>query len=192
MLEPKLPLALHWILLLAALLLFLPPVTITLVREREARLSLELHTPFAAPSFDLSFPKTVPYDPLSFVGRGRQAGFWEWSPEGLTLAEKGRRFLTDSPSSISGSVVAGRRKVRSIGSVADRAGRREVKFTYVWSEISEPAAALLDRPPARGVEYEGHALLSKEAGVWRMKTLDTPDYDKTLSRLLDEVQGRKR
>lgn len=188
----RLPLALHWILLIVALLVFLPPVTFTLLREHEARLALELYEPFARPSFDLIFPKTTPYDPLSFVGRGRQAGFWEWSPEGLTLAEKGRRYFTDSPTSISGSITAGRRRVTSIGTVEDRSGGREVKFLYEWTEVSEPAAALLDRPPVAAKGYEGRAMLTKEGGVWRVKSLDLPEYDKPLARLLDESQGVKR
>jgi len=188
----RLPLALDWILLIAALLVFLPPVTFTLLRERESRLALELYEPFSRPSFDLSFPKTTAYDPLSFVGRGRQAGFWEWSPEGLTLTEKGRRFFADTPTSISGSVTAGRRRVTSIGTVEDRGGNREVKFLYVWMEVSEPAAVLLDHAPTAGAGYEGRAVLAKESGVWRAKSLNLPEYDKPLARLLDESQGVKR
>ena len=188
----RLPLALHWILLIVALLVFLPPVTFTLLREHESRLALELCQPFSRPSFDLSFPKTIVYDPLSFVGRGRQAGFWEWSPEGLLLTGKGRQYFTDAPGSLSGSITAGRRRVTSIGSVEDRSGSREVKFLYVWTEVSEPAAALLDRPPKAGDGYEGRALLAKENGVWRVKSLDLPEYDKPLARLLDESQGVRR
>ncbi len=188
----RLPLALHWILLIVALLVFLPPVTFTLLREHESRLAFELYEPFARPSFDLIFPKTTAYDPLSFVGRGRQAGFWEWSPEGLTLTEKGRRYFTDTPTSISGSITAGRRKVTSIGTVEDRSGNREVKFLYLWTEVSELAAALLDRPPVAASGYEGRAVLTKEGGVWRVKSLDLPEYDKPLARLLDESKGVRR
>src|ERR1700693_2938426 len=55
------------------------------LRDRGAEEALEGTAAFTTPAFDLSFSKKIPYDPLSFVGKGASAGFWKWSPNGLDL-----------------------------------------------------------------------------------------------------------
>ena len=178
------------VLLVAAV--FLPWWGITAVREHAGRMAVELHIPFNQPSLELSLSKKIQYDPQTFVGRGRHAGFWEWSPEGLALTEKGRKFFTDDASSIWGSLTAGRRVLTNLGSVQDVSGGREVGFFYAWSEVSEPIAKLLNDPPAAGKTYRGRAMLVLENGVWRVRSLDTPDYDQAVALLLKEAQGALR
>ncbi len=112
-------------------------------------------------------------------------------PPGLVGGEKGRRFFTDSPASISGSIVAGQRKIKS-ARVQDRDGGREVQFVYEWSDVSEPAGALLDDPPQATNEYRGRAFLTRAGDTWQVKSLATPDYDQTVSRLLSEVQNAQK
>ena len=170
---------------------FLPWWGITAVREHAARMAVELHTAFNQPSLELSFSKKITYDPQTFVGRGRHSGLWDWSPEGLTLTEKGRKFFTDDASSIWGSFAAGRRVVKAFGAVQDVSGGREVTFFYTWSEVSEPAAKLLNDPPVAGNAYRGRAVLILDNGVWRVKSLSTPDYDKALALLLTEARGTR-
>src|ERR1035437_2472164 len=62
-------------------------------RDRAVQATLEVYPPFATPAFDLEFSKHIPYDPLSFVGRGAQAGFWQWSPDGLVLTEQWKNLF---------------------------------------------------------------------------------------------------
>ena len=171
---------------------FLPWWGITAVREHTGRMAVELHIPFNQPFLELSFSKNIAYDPQTFVGRGRQAGFWEWSPEGLTLTEKGRKFFTDNGPSFSGSIAAGRRLLKSSVSVQDRNGGREVSFFYAWSEVNEPVARLFNDPPLAGSVYRGRATLALENGVWRVKSLSTPDYDKAMALLMTQAQGALR
>lgn len=187
--DPRLPLKPQWLLVIVVAVIVLPYIILVSMRDREARLALELHQPFIKPHFDLTFSKTIPYDPLSFVGRGARVRYWEWTPEGLKLAEGGRRYFTDQPTSIFGNIVAGQRQVKKITRLSDRSGDREVRFTYRWVEVTEPAKLLLHDPPKTEGEYEGRALLRKEGGSWRVKYLLTPDYDKPVAALRDEAQG---
>src|SRR5438445_4488633 len=127
---------LKWVLVALVAAIFIPWWALTAARDRSARLAIELHTPFVKPFLDVRFSKKIPYDPQSFIGRGREAGYWEWSPEGLTSTSKGRLYFEDAGDSISGAVAAGKREIRSIESVQDRNGGRQERFHYDRTNMS--------------------------------------------------------
>ncbi len=190
--QKKLSLPIHWILVLAVAAVFIPWWAMTGMRERTARLAVELHTSFTQPRLEFRFSKRISYDPQTFVGRGRVAGFWDWTPEGLVLTEKGSKFFRDDGPDIAAALVMGRRQITTIRSVQNKDGGRDTRFVYNWKEVSEPAAKLLSSPPHAGADYEGEALLAEESGVWRVKSLSTPDYEKPVAILLKQATGALR
>src|SRR5262245_43179981 len=151
---------------LIVLIAFLPWIILTGKNERDARRAIESYEPFSIPSFPFKFSRKIKYDPLGFMGQGRRVGFWEWTPEGLVLAEKGRPYFTETGDEITAVVGAGRRVVTSLKGFKDENGRREVNFRYRWTEITEPASILLSKPPHRDAEYDGRAVLAKRDGQW--------------------------
>ena len=158
-------------------------------RDRGLVAAIEGYEPFASPAFDLQFSRKLPYDPLSFVGRGRQAGLWQWTPEGLVLTAEGRKFFEQSSDQFISRAPAGRRKLTRMPGIRSRDGQREIEFFYEWTEISAPAAALLFPPPRTGEEYLGRATLGQEQGAWKVTSLQTRDFDETLSHLRDIATG---
>jgi hypothetical protein len=183
---------LRFALVLGVIVVFVPWWVVVLARERNARQSIELFTPFTQPVLDLRFSKKITYDPLSFVGRGRVAGFWEWSPDGLILTPKGANIFTDFGDDIGGKLIAGKRRVDSIRSVQTHGTVREVRFRYVWAEITEPTAKLLNKPPKSGEDYEATATQSLEGGVWKTTTVKTEDFEKAVDLLMRQATGALR
>ncbi len=158
-------------------------------RDRPLEAALENYPPFATPEMGLRFSAKIPYDPLTFVGRGARAGLWEWKPKGLTLTEEGRKSFEESGEMIVSHAAAGRREVKSIRSIQSQDGIREIDFFYEWTEISLPASALLLPAPRPGEQYLGRAVLVSEAGAWKVQSLRTRDFEEPLSRLQDIASG---
>lgn len=192
MADRKLPLAPQWILALVVVAAFVPWCLYTAYGEHRAKQAIELHTPFARPFLEMRFAKTIFYDPQSFVGRGRTAGYWEWSPEGLKITEKGLLYFRDAGTDLATALPMGKREVTSVHSVQNKPPVLEVKFTYTWTEVNEPAVRLLSPAPKKDGEYEGVATLVDEGGVWKLQTLSTPDLEKPLTVLMTQATGARR
>lgn len=161
-------------------------------RDRPLEAALNNYPPFATPGLDLRFSPQVPYDPLSFVGRGTRAGLWQWKPAGLVLTEEGRQFFEESGGAILSRAAAGRRKLKRIRSRQARDGMREIDFFYEWTDVSLPASALLLPAPRQGEEYLGQAVLVEEAGTWKVQSLRTRDFEEPRARLQDIASGVRR
>jgi len=177
---------------LAVLVIFVPWVLLTGKSERDARRAIEGYQPFRSPTFPVKFSRAIKYDSLGFLGRGSQAGFWQWTPEGMVLLEKGRPYFSETPQTISCNVGAGQRVVSKIESHRDAGGKREVRFIYYWEEVTPPAAALLSTPPEPGRQYDGRAVLVRQAGTWVVEFLETPHLDKPMALLVDESREIRR
>ncbi len=162
------------------------------VRDRGFRVAIDSHAAFAQPALPLEFSRTMDYDPLSFLGRGRQAGLWDWTPEGLVLTETGRGFFETSGDRFVSRTSAGQRKVTRLSSIDDRDGRREISFFYEWTEITPPAAALLFPAPRTGTEYLGRAILEQQEGDWMVSSFEARDFEEPLARLQDIAAGVQR
>ena len=188
----RLPLGLPQLLGLAVALIFLPWVLLTWRSEREIRRAIESFEPFRLPEFPLRFSRTIDYDPLGFLGRGVQAGFWKWTPEGMVLAERGRAYFAETRGEIASVVGAGRRVVSKLEGFQDREGRREVRFRYRWTEVTSPAQVLLSKSPVPNEDYEGRAILVKHEGRWQVEVLETPDFDHPIGLLKDTSRGIRR
>ena len=158
-------------------------------RDRGLVAAIEVYEPFSSPALDLQFSRKLPYDPLSFVGRGRQAGLWQWTPEGLVLTAEGRKLFEQSGDQFISRSPAGRRKLTRMRDIHSRDGQREIEFFYEWTEISAPASALLFPPPRTGEEYLGRAILARDQGMWKVTSLETRDFDETLAHLRDIATG---
>ena len=190
--EWKLPVRPQWLLAMVVVAAFVPWWLYTNYGERRARTTLELHTPFARPLLEMRFSKRIYYDPQTFVGRGRSTGYWEWTPEGLTLTEKGRLYFHESGEDFVTAAPIGRRAIASIRSVQEAPPGYAVTFKYTWTEVAEPASKLLPTPPKKDAEYEGTATLAEEGGVWKVKDLKTPDLEKPLAIVLHQATGARR
>ncbi len=152
--------------------------------------ALESHAPFATPEFELEFSRRLPYDPLSFIGRGAQAGLWEWSPEGLNLTEEGSAFFQESGGRFVSQAVAGQRRINRFRSNNEvREGERHIDFLYEWTEVSLPAAALLVPPPREEETYLGRAVLVREDGQWKVASLQTLDFEEPMAHLQEIATG---
>lgn len=185
----RLPIGIPQLLGIIAVVLFVPWVIMTGRSERETRRAIEMYEPFATPSFPVSFSKTIRFDPLGFLGTGITAGFWEWTPQGIALSDKGRPYFADTPDKITAIVGAGRRSISSFDGFQDRDGKRDVRFHWQWTEITVPAQTFLARQPKLGESYEGHAILSRKDGAWAVEKLDTPDFDIPMAQLRDNALG---
>jgi len=163
-----------------------------LIRDRDLTSAIDRHTPFAQPALPLEFSRKMAYDPLSFLGRGRQAGLWDWTPEGLVLTDAGRSFFEASGDRFASRASAGRRRVARISDIVARDGQREIFFFYEWTEITPPAAALLYPAPQTGGEYYGRAVLEQDQGEWKVTSFETRDFDEPLARLRDIAAGVRR
>lgn len=190
--EWKLPVRPQWLLAMVVVAAFVPWWLYTSYGERRARTTIELHTPFTRPMLEMRFSKNIYYDPQSFVGRGRSAGYWEWTPEGLKLTEKGALYFRESGDEFATAAPIGRRAVATIHSVQQASPGYVVAFKYTWTEVAEPAITLLPTPPRQGAEYEGTARLVEEGGVWKLKDLKTPDLEKPLAIVMHQATGARR
>jgi hypothetical protein len=106
----------------------------------------------------MSFRKDIRWDPQSFLGRGRDAGLWDWSEKGVVLTPKGQNIFGDNGKEISGDLIVGKCEISTIKSVQPRDGKREVIFLYVWKDLTD-AAKLLSSPPVKGREYQALAVI---------------------------------
>jgi hypothetical protein len=190
--EWKLPIRPQWLLAAVVVAAFIPWWLYTSHGERRARETIELHTPFSRPMFEMRFSKKIYYDPQTFVGRGRKAGYWEWSPDGLALTEKGAQYFRDTGEEYATSSPIGRRAITSVRAVQKTPDGLAVTFKYTWTEVAEPAITLLPTAPRQGQEYEGTAALAEEGGVWKLKTFSTPDLEKPLAIVLYQATGARR
>jgi len=161
-------------------------------QDRGVTAALDGHEPFATPAFPLQFSRKMAYDPLSFLGRGRQAGLWNWTPDGLVLTEEGKKFFEQSGEQFLSRAPAGRRRVTRLRDIGEGDGRREVFFFYQWTEVAPSAAALLYPAPQAGQEYLGRAILEQADGAWRVTSFQTLDLDEPLARLQDIAAGVRR
>ena len=147
---------------------------------------------FATPELRLDFPKTIQYDPLSFVGRGAHAGFWTWTPKGLNLTDQGAKYFRMEGDQIVSEAPAGKRRLARIQLQSDTAEGKQIVFFYEWMEISPPAVALLKPPPKLGEPYLAKAMLAREGDGRRVKSLEARDFDEPLGRLQDVAHGVRR
>jgi hypothetical protein len=159
------------------------------IRDRELTSSIDSHAAFAQPALPLEFSRKMEFDPLSFLGRGQQAGLWDWTPEGLVLTEDGKNYFDQTGDQFISRASAGQRRVARLSSISTRDGRREISFFYEWTEVTPPASALLFPAPRTGTEYLGRAILEQEQGNWRVISVETEDFDEPLARLQDIAAG---
>ena len=157
--------------------------------DRALIAALDNFPPFATPVFELQFSKKTSYDPLSFIGRGKQAGLWQWSPESLILTEEGHKFFAESGEMFISHATAGKRRVTRLRNQQAGDGERRFELFYEWVEISPPAAALLFPPPRTGEEYLGQAVLIQEHGAWKVKSFHSLDFEKPMVRLQEIASG---
>ena len=162
------------------------------LRDRGVAAAIAEQEAFAAPALSLRFSRKMAYDPLSFLGRGKQAGLWNWTPDGLVLTEEGKKFFEQSGDQFRSLAPAGQRRVTRLRDIGESGGRREVFFFYQWTEVAPPAAALLHPAPQPGVEYLGRAVLEQADGAWRVASFETRDFDEPLARLRDIAAGVRR
>ena len=160
-----------------------------LIRDRDIRTAIDNHAEFAQPALPLEFSRKKDFDPLSFLGRGQQAGLWDWTPEGLELTADGKSFFEQDGDQFISHASAGQRRVTRLSSVDNSDGRREISFFYEWTEITPPAAALLFPSPETGKEFLGRAVLEQDQGQWKVASFETLDFDEPLSRLQDVAAG---
>ena len=144
---------------------------------------------FSMPEFPLEFSTTIQYDPLTFVGRGARAGFWDWTPEGLVLTEDGSRYFGMEGDRIVSHTTAGRRRFSRLRERVSLAETETVHFFYLWEEISAPAVALLFPPPKLGDEYRARAELVYVGGTWQVSSVESPDFDEPLQNLQSIATG---
>jgi hypothetical protein len=157
--------------------------------DRFVAATLNSHPAFATPEFPLEFSKTIQYDPLTFVGRGARAGFWDWTPEGLVLTQEGSRHFRMEGDRIVSHAVAGRRHFARLRERVTQGTTERVSFFYAWDELTPPAVALLFPPPKLGDEYLASAVLARSGDGWEVTELETPDFDKPLQQLQAIASG---
>src|SRR5688572_14777748 len=108
-------------------------------RDRALHNAVNNHPPFATPALPLEFSRTIQYDPLTFVGRGARAGFWQWTPQGLNLTELGSTFFRQEGGKFISQATAGRRRLARIRSRAPQGSGQQIEFFYPWTELSPVA-----------------------------------------------------
>jgi hypothetical protein len=177
---------LKWVFVAVVVAAFLPWWIMTASRESSSQDAIESDPKFAKPKVNVKFSKTIQWDGQSFLGRGRTAGFWDWTPKGVVLTPKGQNLFEDDQTSISGDLVVGARKLTTIKSVQPRGAEREVLFLFVWTELTD-MTKLLNASPVIGKEYQAVATLAETGGVWKMKSLSTPDFTTSLLVLTTET-----
>lgn len=159
-------------------------------RDRGVESALANDSAFVSPPFELSFSRNIPYDPLSFVGRGAQAGLWKWSPNGLLLTDDGRNYFDESGDRFVSRSAAGKRRVKRIRTNNPvGSGDRKIEFLYEWTEVAKPAAWLLSQPPKLAEEYPGEAVMTREGAGWKVKSLRTLDFEQPMAHLQEAASG---
>jgi hypothetical protein len=176
-----------WGLLAIVLAVFVPWSAMVYARERSSQQAIEVSTQFITPRMQMRFPKDIRWDPQSFLGRGKDAGFWDWSPKGVVLTPKGENIFGDNGKEITGDLVVGTREISTIKSVQPRGDTREVLFLYTWTDFTD-ATKLFSTPPQKGKEYEALAVLSEKSGGWEVTSLTTPEYSRVLDILTAETK----
>src|SRR5258706_2850165 len=176
-----------WVLVAAVLVIMLPWFAVTYSREHSSKQAIELYTPFSQPRFQLRFNKSIRWDPQSFLGRGRDNGYWDWSEKGVVLTPKGENMFADDGKQIFGDMVVGKREITTIKSVQPRANQRDVLFIYRWTEMSG-GVKLMTNPPPLGREYQAVATLSEKAGAWEVTSLSDPEYTHIFDILMAETK----
>ena len=176
-----------WGLVAAVLAVFLPWWAVVYSRERSAKEAIEVYTQFDQPTMKMHFPKDIHWDPQSFLGRGKDAGFWDWSPKGIALTPKGENIFGDNGKEITGDLVVGKREISTIKSVQPRGDTREVLFLYTWTDFTD-ATKLFSTPPKKDKEYQALAVLSEKGGSWEVTSLTTPEYTGILDILTAETR----
>ncbi len=161
-------------------------------RDRAIEAALRNAPAFATPALKLEFSSKIPYDPLSFVGRGAHAGFWNWTPQGLELTAEGSKYFRVDGDQIISNSPAGSRRLTRIQSRSPQGDGQRIEFFYEWVEISPAADALLRPAPKTGEEYLASAALARRGAGWEMTTLETRDFDEPLQRLQDAAGGIRR
>ena len=158
-------------------------------RDRALYDALNNHAAFGAPAFPLEFSRTIQYDPLSFVGRGARAGFWQWTPQGLVLTDRGREYFREEGGKFISAAPAGRREVTRIRWREAQGVRQQLEFFYAWTELSPVTVALLYPSPKPEQEFLGNAALIREGSGWRVESVSTRDFDEPLARLQKIASG---
>jgi hypothetical protein len=161
-------------------------------QDRTIGQDLESDPSFATPDFELRFSRKMPYDPLTFLGRGARAGLWRYTRDGLELTEEGRKFFQQEGDQFVSIAPAGRRQVRRISSIERRDGSEPqlfINFFYEWTEISPAAASLPFPPPRPGQEYFASARLVRGPEGWNVQFLEARDFDEALARLQELASG---
>ena len=176
-----------WGLLAVVLAVFLPWWAITYSRERASQQAIEVYTQFTNPRMQMRFPKDIHWDPQSFLGRGKDAGFWDWSPKGVALTPKGENIFGDNGKEITGDLIVGTREISTIKSVQPHGDTREVLFLYTWTDFTD-AAKLFNHAPQKGKEYQAVAQLSEKGGAWEVTSIAAPDYDGIMAILTAETK----
>ena len=154
--------------------------------------ALDTSPAFATPDFPLEFSRKIQYDPLTFVGRGARAGFWNWTQEGLELTLEGAKYFRMEGDMIVSQVQAGRRKVSRFRNKEMRDGRAlryTIDFFYEWTEILPPAVALLYPPPKMNQEYLGRAIFYQGPNGLEVTSLEMRDFEEPLAHLQSIASG---
>ena len=175
-----------WGLLAAVLAAFLPWMALTYSRERVSKEAIEVYQEFLQPTVKFHFSKDIHWDPQSFLGRGKEIGFWDWSPKGVVLTPKGENIFGDNGKEITGNLVVGKRQISTIKSVQPVGDTREVHFLYTWSDFTD-ASKLFGTPPQKEKEYEAVAILTDKGQGWEVTSLTTPEYTRVVNILTAET-----
>ena len=178
-----------WKIAVALVALFLLVQTVLSWKDQDLITALDLSPAFAEPEFPLEFSRKIQYDPLTFVGRGARAGFWDWTPEGLVLATSGREYFHIEGDRIVSNTTAGRRRFSRFQARATQGSGERITFFYRWEEISPPAVALLFPPPELGNEYLATAVVNRVGEGWELVSLEAPDYEEPLEHLQAVASG---
>ncbi|MBI3935195.1 MAG: hypothetical protein HY316_10935 [Acidobacteria bacterium] len=158
-------------------------------RDRVMVSALDSPPAFATPELKLEFSKNIPYDPLSFVGRGARAGFWTWTPQGLELTPEGSKYFRMDGDRMVSQAAAGRRRFSRLRERTTHGENQQIVFFYQWEEITPATAALLFPPPKLGEEYLASAVLVPSGDAWQVSSLETRDFDEPLAHLQSIASG---
>ena len=178
-----------WGVALTLLVVFLGWQGYGYLRDRGLEQALAQYQPFATPELKLDFSKHIQYDSLNFVGRAAHAGLWTWTPKGLELTPEGSKYFRTDGDQIVSQAPAGARRVTRIQLQSATPAGTQVDFFYEWTDISPVTQAVLLPAPKKGEEYLGRALFEHASGGWKVKSLETRDFDEPLARVQDVAHG---
>ena len=158
-------------------------------RDRALYDAINQYPQFAEPPLPLEFSRTIQFDPLTFVGRGARAGFWEWTPQGLNLTERGSTYFRQEGGKFISQATAGRRRLTRTRSRAQFGPGQQIEFFYECTELSPVAVALLGPAPVLAQEFLATAVVIPEGAAWRVESVVTRDYDEPLANLQEIASG---